>query len=37
LSVFDAGADGIAVISAIVSQPDITAATRELKALIDRR
>lgn len=37
LSVFDTGADGIAVISAIVSQPDIAAATRELKALIDRR
>ncbi|MFA6803002.1 MAG: thiamine phosphate synthase [Candidatus Methanomethylophilaceae archaeon] len=37
LSVFDAGADGIAVISAVVSQPDITMATRELKALIGHR
>jgi len=29
-----AGADGIAVISAVVSQPDIAAAAREMKSLI---
>lgn len=33
----DAGADGIAVISAVVSQEDIEWAARELKGLIDKR
>lgn len=32
--VIGAGADGIAVISAVVSQPDITAAARDLAAII---
>jgi thiamine-phosphate pyrophosphorylase len=32
--VIAAGADGIAVISAVVASPDITAAARELKALV---
>jgi thiamine-phosphate pyrophosphorylase len=32
--VIAAGADGIAVISAVVSRPDITAAARELKDLV---
>ena len=32
--VIAAGADGIAVISAVVARPDITAATRELKDLV---
>lgn len=32
--VIGAGADGIAVISAVVSQPDITAAARRLSAII---
>jgi len=32
--VIGAGADGIAVISAVVSQPDMTAAARELKDLV---
>jgi len=32
--VIDAGADGIAVISAVVSQPDVTSSARELKGLI---
>ncbi len=30
----DAGADGIAVISAVVSQPDLTAAARELAGIV---
>ena len=34
--VIAAGADGVAVISAVIGQPDITAATRELKDLITR-
>lgn len=34
--VIDAGADGIAVISAVVSQPDITAAARELAGIVAR-
>jgi thiamine-phosphate pyrophosphorylase len=33
----DAGADGIAVISAVVSQDDIEGAARALKGLIDKR
>lgn len=33
--VIDAGADGIAVISAVVSQPDITAAARHLAGIVD--
>ncbi|MDD4137427.1 MAG: thiamine phosphate synthase [Methanoregula sp.] len=32
--VIDAGADGIAVISAVVSQPDITAAARRLAEIV---
>jgi thiamine-phosphate pyrophosphorylase len=32
--VIEAGADGIAVISAVVASPDITAAARELKGLV---
>lgn len=32
--IIEAGADGIAMISAVVSQPDITKATREMKDLI---
>ena len=32
--VIAAGADGIAVISAVVSQDDVTAATRKLKAIV---
>ena len=32
--VIDAGADGIAVISAVVSQPDITAAARNLSGIV---
>lgn len=35
--VIDAGADGIAVISAVVSQPDITAAARGLAEIVARR
>ena len=34
--VIDAGADGAAVISAVVGSPDITAAAREMKELITR-
>jgi thiamine-phosphate pyrophosphorylase len=34
VDVIDAGADGIAVISAVVSQPDVTNSARELKGLI---
>jgi len=34
--VIDAGADGAAVISAVVGSPDIAAATREMKELITR-
>lgn len=34
-SVLEAGADGLAVISAVVSQPDVEAAARKLKAVID--
>lgn len=34
--VIDAGADGIAVISAVVSQPDITAAARRLAGIVAR-
>jgi len=34
--VLEAGADGIAVISAVVSQPDVEKAARELRALVDR-
>ena len=34
-SVLDAGADGLAVISAVVSQPDVKAATRKLKAIME--
>jgi len=39
LEVFRAGADGAAVVSAIMAQPDIKAATHELKTMIlnDRR
>jgi thiamine-phosphate pyrophosphorylase len=33
-SIIDAGADGVAVISAVVSQPDVSAAAKELRALI---
>lgn len=33
-SVLEAGADGLAVISAVVSQPDVEAAARALKAVI---
>ena len=36
-SVIDAGADGIAVISAVVAQPDIPAAARRLASLIAGR
>jgi thiamine-phosphate pyrophosphorylase len=36
-TVIDAGADGIAVISAVVSQPDITAAARFLKEIVSSR
>jgi thiamine-phosphate pyrophosphorylase len=32
--VIEAGADGVAVISAVVGQPDVEAATRELKARV---
>ena len=32
--VIAAGADGIAVISAVVASPDITAAARELRDLV---
>jgi thiamine-phosphate pyrophosphorylase len=32
--VIAAGADGIAVISAVVASPDITGAARELKGLV---
>jgi len=35
--VIDAGADGVAVISAVVGSPDITKAARELKLLISTR
>lgn len=35
--VIDAGADGIAVISAVVSQPDITAAARRLAGIVAKR
>jgi len=35
--VIDAGADGIAVISAVVSQPDITAAARRLATIVAER
>ena len=35
--VIDAGADGIAVISAVVSQPDITAAARNLAGIVAAR
>jgi thiamine-phosphate pyrophosphorylase len=35
--VIDAGADGIAVISAVVSQPDITAAARDLAGIVAER
>ncbi len=35
--VIDAGADGVAVISAVVAQPDITAAARRLASLIEGR
>ena len=35
--VIDAGADGVAVISAVVAQPDITAAARRLASLIAGR
>lgn len=35
--VIDAGADGIAVISAVVSQPDITAAARRLAEIVAAR
>ncbi|MDD1694420.1 MAG: thiamine phosphate synthase, partial [Methanoregula sp.] len=35
--VIDAGADGIAVISAVVSQPDITAAARGLYEIVAER
>lgn len=35
--VIDAGADGIAVISAVVSQPDIAAAARQLAGIIAGR
>jgi thiamine-phosphate pyrophosphorylase len=34
--VLEAGADGLAVISAVVSQEDVSAAARELKAIISR-
>ena len=34
--VLEAGADGLAVISAVVSQPDVEAAARSLKAVIVR-
>jgi len=34
--VIDAGADGAAVISAVVGSPDITVAAREMKELITR-
>lgn len=33
--VLGAGADGLAVISAVVSQPDVAAAARDLKAIIE--
>ena len=33
-AVIGAGADGVAVISAVVGQPDITAAARDLKSRI---
>jgi thiamine-phosphate pyrophosphorylase len=33
-AVIDAGADGVAVISAVVSQPDMVGATRELGAIV---
>jgi len=36
-SVIDAGADGVAVISAVVSQPDITAAARHLADVVAAR
>ena len=36
-SVIDAGAEGVAVISAVVSQPDITAAARHLADLVAAR
>ncbi|MDD1690386.1 MAG: thiamine phosphate synthase [Methanoregula sp.] len=36
-SVIGAGADGIAVISAVVSQPDITAAARRLAGIVARQ
>ncbi len=35
-SVLEAGADGLAVISAVVGQPDVEAAARSLKAVIGR-
>jgi thiamine-phosphate pyrophosphorylase len=35
-SVLEAGADGLAVISAVVSQPDVEAAARSLKAVLVR-
>jgi thiamine-phosphate pyrophosphorylase len=35
-SVVKAGAEGLAVISAVVSQPDVTAAARELREIIVR-
>lgn len=35
-AVIAAGADGIAVISAVVSQPDIAAAARDLRAIVAR-
>ncbi len=35
--VMEAGADGVSVISAVVSAPDITAATRQLAAAVHRR
>jgi thiamine-phosphate pyrophosphorylase len=33
--VLEAGADGLAVISAVISQPDVEAAARKLKAIIE--
>lgn len=36
-SVIDAGAEGVAVISAVVSQPDITAAARRLADIVAAR
>jgi thiamine-phosphate pyrophosphorylase len=35
-SVLDAGADGLAVVSAIVSASDLESAARELRAIVDR-